>query len=214
MLQKVLRPHFWRYLLQFSPWLVVAVLALILSFGSAVNAYRAWGYQPFVVLERSEGGVLAGAGDSPAPQLTVEISGAVQLPGVYQVAPEARWQEVLLMANGFDNGVDRQFVHQELNLAVRVKDQEKLYIPFASESASIRQRVPQETPSNQEPGARFIVNEASSALWDEIPGIGPARIQKIEEGLPYSSKDDFLARSGISESVYKNIEEIYTEIIY
>jgi competence protein ComEA len=136
--------------------------------------------------------------------------GQVLKPGVYEVSDGSRWQEVVLMASGFVSSADKKFIHQELNLAEKVKDQAKLYVPYASDSAAVQRNVAQGADVQDV----LSVNTAEAKIWDEIEGIGEAKTKSIIAGAPYIDKNDFLARSGISTLLYKNIEQKYKEIIY
>lgn len=212
MLQKLFKPHFRRFVLQSSPWLIAAIIGLVLAISSAYSAYKVWVYQPLMLVpENTLARTSMATSEAALKKNTAEISGAVVKPGVYEVSDGSRWQEVLLMANGFLESADKKYVHQKLNLAEKVKDQAKLYIPFASESAKVAQV---STKSTEVASMNLFVNTATKETWDEIDGIGEARATSILNGVPYLDKNDFIARSGVSPALYKNIEQKYMEIIY
>lgn len=214
MFQKLLKPHIRRFVLHSAPWLIVAVLGVIFASISAYSAYQIWSYQPFTIVP--ENTLIPSPQSSTSAGLkknTVEISGAVIRPGVYEVSEGSRWQEVVLMANGFNDMADKKFIHQELNLAEKIKDQSKLYIPFASESGKVSTTSIGNVDSPS-PQTALFVNTASGPLWDEIEGIGEARVKSILSGVPYIDKNDFIERSGITLAIYEHIEEKYSEIIY
>lgn len=212
MLQNLLTSHFRRFLVQSSPWLIAAVIGLILAISSAYSAYNVWTHQPLMLVPENplvQKETFDSGGDAKTHM--AEISGAVKKPGIYAVSDGSRWQEVVLMANGFLESADRQYIHQKLNLAEKVKDQAKLYIPFASESARVQSS--SVTAEISKPSNLFV-NTATKEMWDEIEGIGEIRAANILAGVPYKDKNDFLERSGVSPSLYKNIEQRYAEIIY
>ena len=62
--------------------------------------------------------------------LTVHIDGAVEKPGVYSLNADSRVQDVLIYAGGLSAAADRQWVAKQLNLAQKVSDGMKIYIPF------------------------------------------------------------------------------------
>lgn len=210
MFEVFLRPHIRQYFFVQSPWLIIAVLGVILSASSGYGAYSLWGHQPLTILEPHNIG--RETQEVSAKFFSVELGGAVVSPGVYQVEEGARWQEVLLMANGFQDSADKKYVHQQLNLARKVTDQDKLYVPFASESAHISQNVMSQSSETQVNVLR--VNATTESEWDAIAGIGPARVASILAGVPYKDEADFLARSGITSSVYKEMEKKYSLIEY
>ncbi len=137
----------------------------------------------------------------------VEIAGAVEKPGVYQVSGDSRLQEVFLQAGGFHSQADQRYIHQSLNLARRVADQEKVYVPFQGEDISIH---PADLKNNTNVSVEKNVNMASSSDLMSVAGIGTARATKILEGQPYSSREDFFSRSGLSENLAKSVLEVFS----
>jgi competence protein ComEA len=134
--------------------------------------------------------------------VTVDISGAVDKPGVYQISTPARYQDAVLMAGGFREEADKRYIHQELNLAAHVHDQQKIYIPFTGESVM----TPGETPSVGESIATtYTVNTAPQKVLESITGIGPKRAESILAGRPYTSKDDFFERAGLSQALAETV---------
>lgn len=63
-------------------------------------------------------------------RLRVDVSGAVKDPGVYEVDDGAVVGDVLSLAGGAKNEASASWVSRYLNLSDRVKDSEKIYIPF------------------------------------------------------------------------------------
>ncbi len=70
---------------------------------------------------------------SPSAQLRVEIAGAVNQPGIYAVAATARLADLIWQAQGLHPKADRQYVTRQLNLAQRLQDEAKIYIPYKTE---------------------------------------------------------------------------------
>ena len=63
-------------------------------------------------------------------KLRVDVSGAIRDPGVYEVSDGAVVGDVLSMAGGAKNEASASWVSRYLNLSDKVKDSEKIYIPF------------------------------------------------------------------------------------
>lgn len=63
-------------------------------------------------------------------RLRVDVSGAVNDPGVYEVSGGAVVGDVLSMAGGVKNEASASWVSRYLNLSDKIKDSEKIYIPF------------------------------------------------------------------------------------
>lgn len=67
------------------------------------------------------------------PHLIVDLSGAVKNPGVYSLNPGDRVSDLLSFAGGVTNEVSEKWLSRNLNLSAILKDQQKIYVPFAWE---------------------------------------------------------------------------------
>lgn len=144
--------------------------------------------------------------------IAVDIEGAVVSPGVYQLKSDARLQDGLIAAGGLSVAADREWVARNLNLAVRLKDGTKIYIPKAGESVS------QKTQSvsgsvNQIIGTSeglINVNTASLSELDKLPGVGPVTAQKIIDNRPYNDVNELLSKKIVGSKVFGEIKEKIT----
>lgn len=139
------------------------------------------------------------------PSLMVDVSGAVIHPGVYVLNSDARTQDALIAAGGLADNADRVYIEKTVNLAQRVSDGMKIYIPEEG----------QETVSDQSTGsvssgvARLInINTASITDLDNLPGVGPVTAQKIVAGRPYQDIQDLQSRKIVNNSIFEKIKEL------
>jgi hypothetical protein len=65
--------------------------------------------------------------------LFVHLEGAVEKPGVYELPLEARVNDLLIRAGGLSAEADREWVAKNLNLAQKLSDGVKVYIPSLEE---------------------------------------------------------------------------------
>lgn len=140
----------------------------------------------------------------------VDVSGAVAQPGVYTISEESRLQDAILMAGGFRPEADQRFIHQEMNLASRLHDQQKIYVPLEGE------HIPVSVDSNhsQLPGGndpdtsgKLSLGTATAKQLEALEGIGEKRAASILAGYPYASEADFLERSGLSQNLAQELLE-------
>ena len=68
--------------------------------------------------------------DRPPLSITIDLSGAVANPDVYQLPPNSRIEDLLKLAGGLTPQSDSTFTQGFLNLSEKLKDGEKIYIPF------------------------------------------------------------------------------------
>ncbi len=157
--------------------------------------------------------VLKSATESQERQIFVEVSGAVQKPGVYSFDGLARVEDALVAAGGFSEKADRQWVDRTLNRASKLVDGQKIYIPHVSEqslvSSANNQVVYQNGSSTfgASDGGLININTASSSELQSLNGIGPAYGQKIIDQRPYSNIDELLTKKVIPKNTYEKIKD-------
>lgn len=65
----------------------------------------------------------------------VDISGAVNIPGIYKMKAGDRIYQVIEKAKGINDQANKEWVQKKLNLAKEITDQQKIYIPFEGEQS-------------------------------------------------------------------------------
>lgn len=137
-------------------------------------------------------------------EVIVDIKGAVKNPGVYEVDPQARVNEVVEKAGGFTEKAAEQLV----NLAEIVYDEMYIVIPTIEDDETIDQTV-----ATNDGKAKVHINRADQAELETLNGIGPSKAEAIinyrDEHGPFKTVDDLLNVSGIGE---KTLEIFRDEI--
>lgn len=131
--------------------------------------------------------------------VTVDVSGAVNRPGVYTLPSDARVNEALEKAGGLSDQANHALVSQTINLAKPLTDGEKIYVPLVSDNA-------QSSVLATETG-KISINAGTSTDLDSLPGVGVVTAQKIIDGRPYSSIDELLSKKVVGQSVFEKIRE-------
>ncbi len=154
--------------------------------------------------------------------IVVNVSGAVVESGVVYLKDGARVGEALEMAGGLSARADAVYVQQHINLAAKVKDEEKIYIPYKGDTwltetqpsnlksiTSLPQSGASQTISEgSSTNTKISLNSSSADMLDTLPGIGAARAQSIIENRPYTSIEELLERKVVSQSIYAQIESL------
>lgn len=138
----------------------------------------------------------------------VDLEGAVEKPGLYELPAGSRLNEVLIQAGGLSAEADRDWVAQNLNLAEKLVDGAKFFIPTASDNISSGQVAGTETVTVT--NAKISINHASLAQLDTLWGIGEARAQSIIENRPYQTLEELKSKAGIPTNVYDRIKDEIT----
>lgn len=141
----------------------------------------------------------------------VDVEGAVAHPGIAHVSATARVSDAITSAGGFSPTADTDWVEKHLNLAAKVSDGVKLYIPEKGEGGAASGSSIGGISSVQVLGSensQIDINSASSDSLDGLPGIGPVTVEKIVSGRPYASVQDLLTRKIVTQSVFAKIKDL------
>lgn len=148
---------------------------------------------------------------TPLP-LVVDVAGGVQHPGVYHLPEESRVQDALQAAGGLSKAANTQLVAKQFNLAMKVTDGMKLYVPLLGDDS------PQAASSGQEAGVavntavtkQINLNTASQSELDSLTGVGTVTVHKIVSGRPYTAVDELVTKKIVSQKVFDQIKEQVT----
>lgn len=137
-------------------------------------------------------------------RITVDVEGAVQSPGVYTLPAGSRLQDALIAAGGMDDKADRNTVAKSINLASKLIDGAKVYIPVVGEEIA-------NSGTSQVLGVDINrpvdINNASLSELDALPGVGKTTADKIIANRPYSSIDDLILKKVVNKKVFDEIRE-------
>lgn len=171
-------------------WLV---LGLGLSLGGAWWMWRDLNTTQVEIIE---------ADDGLGTEIWVDVQGGVVRPGVYSLREGDRVKDALIAAGGLGGQADREVVAKYINLAEKIKDGTKLYIPVLGESEQ----------ENREDGqvqglstGRMNINTATKSELDQLWGVGEARAQTIIEGRPYQTVEE--VKKVLPSNVYEQIKD-------
>lgn len=142
--------------------------------------------------------------DDSNTDIYVHICGAVINPGVYQVPVGTRVYQALELAGGSS---DDAYL-SGINLADKLADGQKVYIPAEGENA-------EGILSTDSGGVQSVmvnINTASEAELMTLPGIGQSRAKdiinyRVKNGF-FESIDDIMKVSGIKEAAFEKIKDL------
>ena len=146
---------------------------------------------------------------SVQPQVIfVDIGGAVEEPGVYEVAKDTRLFEVIEMAGGLSEDADPDHV----NRASFVEDGQKIIIPVKGSDLSGEQSSAAEASADVNNGL-VNINTASADELKTLNGIGDVMAERIVEyrtSTAFKSKEDIMSVDGIGSKTYEKIKDDIT----
>ena len=180
-------------------YVLAALLILVVCGGYAVQF---WGEKESVVPQETalkletapvQGKTLA----------KVYVSGAVALPGIYQVEPGLRVADVLALAGGADENADLQ----KVNLAQKCKDGMQVKVP-SRKIVSAKNQSSRAVAGTGSPA--ILLNAASEAELDRLPGISPVLARRIvqyrTEHGEFHSLQELLQIPGVNETLLERLQ--------
>src|SRR3990167_3970618 len=146
------------------------------------------------IISTSQGEALQGQ------RIVVHVDGAVAKPGVYELDSGARGSDAVSASGGLSDSADMT----RINLAAKVSDGQKIYIPNIGEGVGVGEAGVEGVQS------LININTATESQLDTLPGVGPATAQKIITSRPYSSPEELLGKKAVGQSIYKKIKYLIT----
>lgn len=197
-------------------WIVILVLLLTgVGFGSfGVYALVRTNDQEIVTSNDIQAQVCEKTADFG--RITVYVSGGVVAPGVYILESGDRLVDLLAAAGGISTAADKSYINRQFNLAELVSDGQQVYIPTVDE---VEKQLTMEfgnskaqlgaSGGSDEGGSleRLIsINSSPKSELLQLSGIGEVRATKIIENRPYSSLQELVEKSVLSQSLFDEIK--------
>ncbi|MBI4130001.1 ComEA family DNA-binding protein [Candidatus Roizmanbacteria bacterium] len=136
--------------------------------------------------------------------LVVDIEGAIEIPGVYEMEDGTRLVDLLERAGGIRAEADSQWVAINLNKAQPLVDGVKIYIPFEGETASSESQVSDQTTRMN---GTININTATSEQLETLSGIGSVTAGEIIDGRPYQRSEELLERKIVGPVTWEKIKD-------
>lgn len=189
----------------------VIVLVTVLATGRLSGAVTA---SEFAVTpagsEQSETAGAAQVETEESSTVFVHVTGAVEQPGLCEVAAGSRVADAVQAAGGFSE----QAVTDSVNLARVVQDGEQIHVASVEEATQAAQ-VPTAATEGaaSAPGAGLVnINRASEDELVSLPGIGESIAARIvsdrQANGPYQTIEDLKRVSGVGDKKFEAIRDL------
>ena len=136
-------------------------------------------------------------------KIYVYVCGQVMKPDVYPMMSDARIYEVIAAAGGATSEADLQ----QMNLADRLADGQRIYVPAKGESMYNA-----EDTEDKMSNGLVNINTATTEQLQTLPGIGQAKAKAIvayrEANGNFSSIEDLRNVPGIKEGVFGQVQSL------
>lgn len=151
------------------------------------------------------------ASPSAKSKIRVDVAGAVLRPDVYELEDGSRVSDGLSVAGGLSKEADREWIEKNLNLAAKLIDGGKIYIPSAGEKSEGKA----EDLSNLGnliglTAGKTNINLSSQTDLESLPSVGPVTAKKIINGRPYQTIEELKTKKIVGTALYEKIKELIT----
>lgn len=140
-------------------------------------------------------------------KIKVHIAGSVVNEGIVELEEGARIADAIKEAGGTTPDANME----EVNLAYKIQDGQKIYIPNTNEEA--KEIIKEENTSKNETGL-ININTATQTELELLTGVGPSTASKIiayrEQNGKFRSIEELKEVPGIGESKYETIKNEIT----
>lgn len=135
--------------------------------------------------------------------ITIDIGGAVNKPGVYELPTGSRIIDAVKISGGFSDKADQKFIDKNINKAQKLSDGIKIYFPSLDEQQIASVTIVPIT------GSSGIVNINSASKQDlvNLPEIGEVTADKIIAARPFANLDELVSKKCISQSQLDKIKD-------
>lgn len=187
----------------------IGVLFLIIAFTLLFRLQNASSEVIFSAAESSPSG-------KTSTKIRIDVEGAVMGPGVYVLADGDRITQALAVAGGLSGGADRDWISKNLNLAAKLVDGGKIYIPSVAEATSGKSENDSSSLSSLSNPSNLLgvttgkvnVNTATQSELEALPGIGPVTAGKIIAARPYQIIEELKAKKAVGNALYEKIKDL------
>ncbi|NLS87411.1 ComEA family DNA-binding protein [Bacillus subtilis] len=144
--------------------------------------------------------------DEPSEAIVIDIKGAVQHPGVYEMRTGDRVSQAIEKAGGTNEQADEA----QVNLAEILQDGTVVYIPKKGEETAGQQGAGGAVQSGGGKEELVNINTATLEELQGISGVGPSKAEAIiayrEENGRFQTIEDITKVSGIGEKSFEKIK--------
>ena len=178
-----------------KPVLIIIGLSLLTAIFSLLAIFKLGNLTPKNAVENSQ--IKLTKSTSSNRTIVVDVEGAVSKPGVYQLEDDSRLLDAIKKGGGLNEEADRYLIAKTFNLAKKLTDEEKIYLPFLNERDN--------NYLSSDISTLASINSASSSQLELLPNIGPVRATKIIDNRPYSNLEELVSKKVLGEGTYNKL---------
>lgn len=156
--------------------------------------------------QRSDGSSQNGGG-----VIKVDVEGAVDRPGLYDLPFGARVEDAIIAAGGLTMEADSETFGKVMNRAMKLVDGGKIFVPKINEnvtSDSKTSHIINQIDEGKSQNGLISINYASQSELESLPGVGPVTASKIIANRPYQTLEELVTKKTVGQSVFQKIKDL------
>lgn len=137
--------------------------------------------------------------------IMVHISGQVYYPGLIELESDSRVKDAVDLAGGLKKEADID----KINLAKKLEDEEKIYVPKKGEDVNIE--ISSISNSTTSDNSKININTCTKDELMSLPGVGEVTASKIMDyrsANKFKSIEDIMNVSGIGTKKYEDLKDL------
>ncbi len=146
--------------------------------------------------------------------IVVDVNGAVNNPGIYQLNEGVRVNDAIDAAGGFTEDVNADYVSKYINKARILQDEEKLYIPkIGDDVTSVEEIIINSEENVSVSTSKININTATKNQLITLKGIGETFAQRIidyRKDKQFNNIEDIKNVKGIGDKTFEHIKDYIT----
>lgn len=180
-----------------APFILLTVLGVIF----VLVGLRLMLYRPSQEIE-----IIQATDNATTTSIKVDVAGAVVKSGLINLNQGGRMQDAIESAGGLSENADTDWIAKNLNLALVLKDGQKIYIPAIGEKIATTNT--DNIAGITDTFTTININTASKSELESLAGVGPVTADKIISARPYSDVNELLTKNIIGQSLFEKIKQM------
>ena len=142
----------------------------------------------------------------------VDISGAVENPGLYKLGGGSRIANLINQSGGLSEDASYSYITKQLNLSAKLIDGQKIYVPYEwDEKSSLNTPIfAGTTVTNNDNTTKINVNTVGQKSLETLAGVGEVYAARIIENRPYKNINELIENANLPQTTANKIKTLIT----
>lgn len=159
------------------------------------------------IVFETQGEVKAAEIEAELESVFVDVSGEVNSPGLYEFEPQSRVKDAIDKAGGISSDADTEYLSKNLNLAAKLTDGAKIYIPKVGQESSTQLVTSSSGLKTSQAETIISVNNSTQSELESLAGVGPVSAQKIISNRPYANLEELVSKKAVGQALFTKIKD-------